>query len=325
MAILVGIDEAGYGPLLGPLVVSASGFAVPDELLKADLWKVLSKSVANKRGRLLGRLLICDSKKAHSKSIGIKHLQRTTLACMKLTGKSPANIVELLESLAPDCLERLVEYPWHENIDQRKIEVEEKDIAVAAAAFGNNLADNNIELLYLASNCLDVGHYNKLIDAVKNKATVLFTATCQHIKHAWDNCKQCQLQIIVDRQGGRVRYQRTLSRMFPELEMTILKETPSISSYQLNETRDTGHKRRSMRIHFVIKADSKYLPVSLASMVSKFVRELLVANINHYFCGHFPQLKPTAGYWKDGQRFIKDIETNIGHVKYRQEQLIRSR
>ncbi len=319
MAILVGIDEAGYGPLLGPLVVSASGFAVPDELLKADLWKVLSKSIAKKRVRLLGRVLICDSKKAYSKSLGIKHLQRTTLACMKLLDLKPARVVELLERLCPDCLERLSEYPWHKNIGQRRIEYEEKDISVASAAFGNDLTENNIDLLYLRSNCLDVGHYNKLIETVKNKAIVLFTATCQHIKQAWDYCDQQQLQIIVDRQGGRQRYQRTLSRMFPELEMTILKESPSISSYQLQR------QQRNMRIHFVTKADSKYLPVSLASMVSKYVRELLVANINHYFCGHFPELKPTAGYWKDGQRFIKDIETNIGHISYNTEQLIRSR
>jgi hypothetical protein len=36
-------------------------------------------------------------------------------------------------------------------------------------------------------------------------------------------------------------------------------------------------------------------------------------------------LKPTAGYWKDGQRFIADIKTLIPHAEYDHNQLIRCR
>jgi ribonuclease HII len=41
MAVLVGIDEAGFGPILGPLVVSSSTFSLPRRLIKADLWQIL--------------------------------------------------------------------------------------------------------------------------------------------------------------------------------------------------------------------------------------------------------------------------------------------
>ena len=91
------------------------------------------------------------------------------------------------------------------------------------------------------------------------------------------------------------------------------------SSYELS---GSGKK---MRLHFVTKADQKYLPVSLASMVSKYIRELLVERINKYFLKHQPQLKPTAGYWKDGLRFIEDLKTKAPHVKYQKSQLIRSK
>ncbi len=70
MAVFVGIDEAGFGPILGPLVVSSSTFSLPHDLIGADLWQTLRKSLANKRKRLAGRLLITDSKKAYSKSLG---------------------------------------------------------------------------------------------------------------------------------------------------------------------------------------------------------------------------------------------------------------
>ena len=47
MVVLVGIDEAGFGPLLGPLVVSSSTFSLPHNLLTTDLWQILRNSVGN--------------------------------------------------------------------------------------------------------------------------------------------------------------------------------------------------------------------------------------------------------------------------------------
>ena len=45
MAILVGIDEAGYGQLLGPLTVTAAAFSVPDENIRDDFWVLLKQAV----------------------------------------------------------------------------------------------------------------------------------------------------------------------------------------------------------------------------------------------------------------------------------------
>jgi len=78
-------------------------------------------------------------------------------------------------------------------------------------------------------------------------------------------------------------------------------------------------------LHFVVGADERFLPVSLASMVSKYLRELLIHNINRYFTGFHSDLRPTAGYWKDGLRFIDDLKTNIPGLQVDMEQLVRSR
>jgi ribonuclease HII len=327
MAVLVGIDEAGFGPILGPLVVSSSTFSVPRNLIGADLWQTLRKSLANKRKRLAGRLLITDSKKAYSKSLGTKHLERTVIACLKCLGKGPATLNELISLLCPDCLERLSDYPWYKGAGGCPIaadfgelsRAEPADIALASAVLADDLTANGIKLLKLQSCCLDVAHYNKMVGSVKNKSRVLFTETSRLIKNAFDNFAEDKLQIIVDRQGGRIHYRSILQRMFSDMELKILSESPAASSYELQAD------DKKMRLHFVVGADERFLPVSLASMVSKYLRELLVANINRYFAGHFAELKPTAGYWKDGLRFIEDLKENIPHIRYDHEQLVRCR
>lgn len=319
MVILVGIDEAGYGPILGPLVVSSSIFSLPHNLLTSDLWQILSKSVSDRRKRLAGRLLITDSKKAYSRASGIRHLERTVLTVLKCLGKEPAMLTELLELLSPSCLERLSDYPWYQDIGDYSLSTDTADKEIASAVLANDLTSNGIELLELKSCCLDVAYYNKMVAAVKNKANVLFSATCSLIKGAYDNFAGDDLQIIVDRQGGRVHYRKNLQRMFGDMELKILRESPATSSYELQAD------GKAMRVHFVVGADGRYLPVSLASMVSKYLRELLVGSINRYFAGLSTDLKPTAGYWKDGLRFIEDIKTNLPHVQFDNDQLIRSR
>ena len=319
MVVLVGIDEAGFGPILGPLVVSSSTFLLPHHLLTANLWHILGKSAGSRRKHLAGRLLIADSKKAYSKSLGIKHLERTVLACLRCLGKKPATLTELLTMLSPHCLERLNDYPWYKGADSYRISTDSADMAIASAVLKDDLASNGIELLELRSYCLDVGYYNKMVATAKNKASVLFTTTCRLIKNAFDNFVGDDLQIIVDRQGGRVRYRKNLQRMFPDMELKILKETPANSSYELQAN------GKQMRLHFTVGADDRFLPVSLASMVSKYLRELLVYNINRYFAGHCAELKPTAGYWKDGLRFIEDLKKNIPPVPFDSNQLIRCR
>lgn len=319
MSILVGIDEAGFGPILGPLVVSSSSLSLPHDLLKSDLWQILRKSLSNRRKGLAGRLLVTDSKKAYSKSIGIKHLERTVLTALKCLGHEPATLTELMERICPNCLERLSAYPWHRDTHSRRLSSDAADKAIASAVLSDDMASSNIELLAMESFCMDVGYYNEMVAAVKNKANVLFTATCRLIKAAYDNFGGDDLHVVVDRQGGRVHYRKVLQRMFGEMELRILRETPTTSSYELK----AGGK--DMRLHFVVKADQRFLPVSLASMTSKYLRELLIGNINSYFNGFDADLKPTAGYWTDGLRFIEDIRTNLPDVSFNSEQLIRSR
>ncbi len=319
MAVLVGIDEAGFGPILGPLVISSSTFSIPEHLLKADLWQVLHRGVGKQQRALAGRLLMTDSKKAYNKKRGIKHIKRTVLACLKCLDKTPATLTELLSMLCPDVLGRLEAYPWYQDSGGYEISADQNDLLIASEVFKDDMASNNMKFLGISSCCLDVGRFNKMVTAVKNKNRVLFTATSRLIQRAFDAFAGDRLLILVDRQGGRIHYRKILQRMFPDMGLRILHESPAESSYELQKN------GKSMHLRFAVGADECFLPVSLASMASKFVRELLVDNINRYFAGYCDGLKPTAGYWTDGLRFIEDLKRHIPDAQLDTGKLIRCR
>lgn len=319
MAILAGIDEAGYGPILGPLVVSTAAFEVPDSILAKDLHKLLKRSASSRKKHLAGRLLIADSKKAYNRRLGKKYLERTVLTALQSLGARPSNLGQLLENICPDMPARLDGYPWYRDARETPVVADAADLRIATQAFCEDLRHNRIKLLYLQSRCLDVAYYNRLVATVRNKAVVLFTATAGLIESLWENSDRAELRVIIDKQGGRNRYRAALQRTFPYMDLSILREDDKCSSYQL--TLDG----RKMRLSFVASADKKFLPVSLASMTSKYVRELMVERINEYFLSFNNTVKPTAGYWKDGLRFIKDLKENMPAITYDSSSLIRCR
>jgi ribonuclease HII len=158
-----------------------------------------------------------------------------------------------------------------------------------------------------------------MVASVNNKAKVLFTAVAELMQWVIQQFRDDTIEIVVDRQGGRSHYQRELQLMFGDMALRVIHEDQNRSSYELNAG------GRKVRVHFVVGADSRYLPVALASMACKYLREVLVDNINKYFTGFNAELKPTAGYWKDGLRFIEDIKTHIPDLRFDTNQLIRCR
>ncbi len=322
MATLIGIDEAGYGPLLGPLVASAVALEVPEGLLRADLWEVLGKAVSAQKKGLAGRVLIADSKKVYNRKKGIDPLRRAVLAGLHTWRNGQTTMAtagEVLSLICPQLLERVGLYPWYQGLAAQPLGHDAADISIAGGVLGKTMAGHGISISGIQSRCLDVAFYNDRVSKVKNKSRVLFTEICSLISQAFEqNASDAEpMQVIVDRQGGRINYQRELLRMFPGFSLSVIRQDEKMSSYEMAQSGKT------MRIHFCMKADSKYLTVALASMVSKYLREVMMASLNNYFCNLCDDLKPTAGYWQDGQRFVKDLSTMLSSEQIDKQKLVR--
>jgi ribonuclease HII len=99
----------------------------------------------------------------------------------------------------------------------------------------------------------------------------------------------------------------------------VLDEAPRRSSYRV---RSDG---KAMDITFAQSADSEHMAVALASMYSKYVRELFMKLENRFWASHVPDLKPTAGYPQDARRFLTDIEDACERLDIPWPLLVRSR
>ena len=77
MPYLVGVDEAGYGPNLGPLIISATAWWTDKEPAECDLYSQLRAAVVSKAIRAVDdpRIAIADSKKLSKSGGGVAELE----------------------------------------------------------------------------------------------------------------------------------------------------------------------------------------------------------------------------------------------------------
>jgi hypothetical protein len=74
----------------------------------------------------------------------------------------------------------------------------------------------------------------------------------------------------------------------------------------LESMEKSRYRVANAEIRFETKSE-RHLPVALASMVCKYLRELSMKLFNQYWSDRQPGLKPTAGYPLDAVRFRNDI------------------
>jgi hypothetical protein len=326
LAVVAGIDEAGYGPLLGPLVVSAVAFELPETQRDADLWKLLAGAVTRKPTGRAGALAIADSKRLfhRKRPNALEHLERGVLAMLATRGVRAASLRQLLGVLSPAAAERLTEYPWYAQADLPLPQcISATDAALTGNALAAAMGKAAVRLTAMRSEVVLVGEFNRTVRATHNKSTTLFDVNSRLFAQLWRTLWQAgppgTVRVRVDRHGGRIRYLRGLQRVFGRCDFKIVRESQTASGYRISD------RRREMQMDFGTDFDRLHLPVALASMTSKYVRELFVSLLNRYWAARVADLAPTAGYYADGRRFLADIDAAVRRLGLDRDLLQRCR
>src|SRR5262245_16902447 len=134
MPWVVGIDEAGYGPNLGPLVMTSVACRAPRALLGGDWWSVLRPAVRRHFAPEDGRLVVEDSKLVYSPNRGLLDLETGVLAILSPQfANDGVELAPFLDWLCPTSHERLRGEPWYTGTSRLPVQVEAERCREAAA------------------------------------------------------------------------------------------------------------------------------------------------------------------------------------------------
>ncbi len=325
MLIYAGIDEAGYGPMFGPFVVSRCVFAIKGAeggVEPPDLWEVLDGCVCRKGRDKRRRVAVGDSKKLYTPKVGLAHLERAVLTFGELVGVEAGNLEGLLAKTAHDEESKVADQLWYNDEEGGPALpscMTEAELGIAKAVLEREMKAAEVKVMDIKSAVVYEDRFNALVAATRSKARCTWTFVSQHIYEVWSKFGKYHPWMVIDRQGGRKVYHQLLQLMFPDGKIRLLDESDDCSRYRIEEG------MRVMTISFETKSDDRHLPVALASMTAKYTRELLMRRFNRFFEGHDPGLKPTAGYVQDGRRFLKDITPIINRLGIEESRLVRSR
>lgn len=300
MTLLIGTDEAGYGPNLGPLLISATAWHVPNDADATDLYRVLRKVVRSDVSSA-EHVPIADSKELYKPGGGWANLERGLLPCAACAGQAVTTWREAWTTLAPRDAGYVDELPWFEGYDAAlPADLELSELKRCGERLAQGLREASVSLLELRSTAIFPARFNKLLDEHESKGAALSHETLQLVQAVLEESAGERIIVQCDKHGGRNKYGPLLQTIFPDYLVEIVREGRETSVYRW------GPASRRVEIRFTAKGES-FLPTALASMASKYLRELAMKAFNAYWAGHIPDLKPTAGYPVDAKRFKADI------------------
>jgi ribonuclease HII len=322
--ILAGIDEAGYGPLIGPLIVGCCAFEIEGDPLAAELpciWNNLRKLVSKKRCAKGKRIHVNDSKAVYSPSAGLKELEKAILSIFASANHWPVSFDDFVNHVSGHCIEEMNRRAWYRG-DADEIFPFSCD-GTSMKLFSNGLRAEclrtNTRCVHLSARVLFEKPLNEMLTVTHNKASVLFSTAAIHLDELIRKFSKQGLTIFCDRQGGREHYGSLLRLMFEDWHLEIVSEIQGDCEYRLSRSGEI------VRILFKEKAEAQCLPVAAASMLSKYLREVFMHRLNKFWQQHLPELTPTAGYYTDGVRFLQDIQVKRYELGVPDAEIIRSR
>ena len=281
-----------------------------------NLWQTLRGAVGRKPADKKRRIAVDDSKKLKgpldARAHPLRTLERGVLTfCPDPVPSRDDELFALLETDVPP-------HPWFDSTSALPVGQTPAELRIARGRLQRALVRAAVRCSSLWCNAIDTGEFNQAVRTTGSKADVNLRAALGMIDRIWKRFPDDHPRVIVDRHGGRTRYGGALEATFDGASTRIVAETPTLSRYTLERS---GSR---LTVSFALGGDGRFFPVALASMTAKYVRDLLMLRLNRFFQGHLPRLKPTAGYYGDGRRYMTEIKPVISRLGLPTSQLVRT-
>src|SRR5262245_30812028 len=162
MVFVLGTDEAGYGPNLGPLCIAASAWQLPDDAPSDGLYDRLASVVASKLAEGCQKVKIADSKVLY-KAAGTLHLlERGVLVALACVDGMPARWRDIWFALDSDSVLQIAGCPWHDDFDEPlPLHATHDEIRIAARDLLTGCHSADARLVELQSAILFPAAYNQ--------------------------------------------------------------------------------------------------------------------------------------------------------------------
>ncbi|MFW5921014.1 MAG: hypothetical protein ACOCUS_04185 [Polyangiales bacterium] len=280
---VVGVDENGLGPILGPLVATAVTLEVPDSTARSR------PRYDAARWRRLGRRLGVTDSKETSAFGRMGHTEAIALALLEhLYGHRPADVDELLGMLSLDgpgelrapcpggnaprqCFSETVRLPvWEGDADEGR--------RVVGALLERGVLPVRARCALACPGVLNRerarGHSKVVVDLG------LFE------------------RLLLDARTGADEPPLSLCGM-----VAGIRDYPRYAHY-LTELRLRRRDRwrcvydveRVGEVRFEVDADARHMPVAFASMLGKYVREVCMERLNRFYLHRRDDLSRASGY-----------------------------